>query len=71
MYPTVTMPAMLKIKEAARVFKVGTATLRRAVHTGKLRAYIPNSRDMLVKADEVQAWIESCRYRTNSREMPA
>ena len=62
------MPAMLKIAEAAKYFKIGAGTLRLAVQTGRLPGYHPNGHTILVKADEVQAWIESCRYRTNLRD---
>ena len=31
MYPTVTMPAMLKIAEAAKIFKIGAGTIRKVL----------------------------------------
>lgn len=65
MYPTVTMPEMLKIPEAARIFKVGAYTLRLAVQTGKLRGYTPNGHAILLRADQVQEWIESQPYETH------
>lgn len=64
MYPTVTLPSMLKIAEAAKAFKVGAGTIRQAVQTGRLRGYTPNGHTLLVKAVEVQAWIECCEYST-------
>lgn len=64
MYPTITLPSMLKIAEAAKSFKVGAGTIRRAVQTGQLRGYTPNGHAILVKASEVQAWIETCQYNT-------
>lgn len=64
MYPTITLPSMLKIKEAADAFRVGAGTIRTAVQTGRLRGYTPNGHTLLVKASEVQAWIDSCEYST-------
>lgn len=64
MYPTVTIPAMLRVPEAAKIFRIGAGTIRQAVQTGKLRGYVPAGHAILVRADEVQAWIESQPYNT-------
>lgn len=68
MYPTVTMPMMLKVREAADAFHIGQKTIRQAVYTGKLPSYRPNGKTHLLKADEIQAWIETTRYRTGLEE---
>ncbi len=62
MYPTMTMPKMLTMRQAADYFGVGRNTLYKAIHAEQLKAYLPNGRDFLLKADEVAAWIETCRY---------
>ena len=68
MFPQVTMPAMLTINQAAASFNVGRGRIRTAVQTGELRSYMPNGRDYLVKADEVQKWIERFPYSPIIRE---
>lgn len=64
MYPRITLPAMLKVKEAAEAFRVGAGTIRKAVQTGQLKGYSPNGHAILVKATEVQEWIDSLPYNT-------
>lgn len=49
----------MKVKEAASVYNVGTTRLYAAIHSKELRAYKPNCRDFLLKASEIEAWIES------------
>lgn len=62
MYPTITIPKMLTLKQAADYFGIGRNTLYKAIHTEELKAYLPNGRDFLLKADEVAEWICKCRY---------
>lgn len=49
----------LKVKEAVVLYSIGRDTLYRAIKTGKLKAYKPNGRDYLIKATELEAWIET------------
>lgn len=56
------MKPFLKIKEAAEYYGVGIKLLYGAIHRKELRAYRPNCRDFLLKASEVEAWIESKVY---------
>lgn len=48
----------LKVKEAASVYDVGRNCIYNAIHRGELRAYKPNGRDFLIKASELEKWIE-------------
>lgn len=60
MYPQITLPAMLTVKQAAEKFNIGRNRLYKAIQIGELRSYIPNQRDYLLKADEVEKWI--CKF---------
>ena len=53
--------SFLKIKEAVQYFGIGKEVFYRAIHSGELKAYIPNGRDFLLKVVEVEKWIESKR----------
>lgn len=53
----------LKIKEAVKEYGLGKMQFYNAIHSGELKAYIPNGRDFLVKTSEVEIWIESKKYR--------
>ena len=48
----------LKIKEANKVFKVGMNTLYGAVGNGEIPHYRPGGTTILVKAVDVQDWVE-------------
>lgn len=53
------MKTFLKIKEAATIYGIGRTLLYEAIHKGELKAYKPNGRDFLLKAIEIEKWIES------------
>lgn len=49
----------LKIKEASKTYSIGRHALYEAIRSGALKAYKPNGRDYLLKATEIEKWIES------------
>ena len=53
------MKTFLKINEAVSTYGVGKNLLYGAIHNEELKAYRPNGRDFIVKAAEVEQWIES------------
>jgi excisionase family DNA binding protein len=53
------MKPFLKVKEAAALFNVGRGLLYEAIQNKELKAYKPNGRDFLIKAEELEKWIES------------
>lgn len=53
------MKSFLKIKEASQFYGIGKNVIYDAIHKKELKAYKPNGRDFLVKASEVEQWIES------------
>lgn len=55
------MKSFIKIKEAVQLYGIGKEIFYKAIHSGELKAYIPNGRDFLVKVTEVESWIESKR----------
>lgn len=52
----------IKVREAAEIFGIGRNLLYEAIKKKELRAYRPNCRDFLLKASEIEAWIESKVY---------
>jgi excisionase family DNA binding protein len=58
------MKTFLKVKEAVQLYRIGKEVFYRAIHTGELKAYIPNGRDFLLKVTEIESWIESKRLHT-------
>lgn len=53
------MKTFLKVKEAAVEYGIGRALLYSAIQSKELKAYKPNGRDFLIKAEELKKWIES------------
>lgn len=53
------MKPFIKVREAAKFYGVGINLLYRAIQKRELKAYKPNGRDYLLKASEVESWIES------------
>ncbi len=53
------MKPFLKVKEAASEYGVGKKLLYKAIQDKNLKAYKPNGRDLLIKAEELARWIES------------
>ena len=53
------MKTFLKVKEAAEEYRLGKTLIYKAIESKELKAYKPNGRDFLLKATEVEKWIES------------
>lgn len=53
------MEQFFKIKEAATVYKVGRNLLYAAIKNKEIPAYKPNCRDYILKASDIEKWIES------------
>ncbi len=53
------MKNFIKIKEAVQQYRIGKDTFYKAIHSGELKAYLPNGRDYLLKVAEIETWIES------------
>lgn len=49
----------LKVKEAAEAYGIGKDAFYKAIRKRELKAYKPNGRDFLLKATEIEQWIES------------
>ena len=56
------MKNFLTIKEAVHQYSIGKNTFYDAIHKGELKAYKPNCRDFLLKATEIEEWIEGKVY---------
>lgn len=54
----------IKIKEAVTFYGIGKEVFYKAIHSGELKAYIPNGRDFLLKVIEIEKWIESKKLDT-------
>lgn len=52
----------IKIKEAVKLYSIGQNNFYKAIHNGELKAYKPNCRDFLLKASEIEQWIETKVY---------
>lgn len=59
----------LTVDEAAGLARVSTKTIRRAFTSGALRAFRPAHR-VLLREDDVRAWVESQAAATESRPRP-
>lgn len=53
------MENFIKVKKAAEIYGIGKNLLYEAIRTKELKAYKPNGRDFLIKASELEDWIES------------
>jgi excisionase family DNA binding protein len=56
------MKPFLKVREAAEIFGIGRNLLYEAIKKRELKAYRPNCRDFLLKAAEIEQWIETKVY---------
>jgi excisionase family DNA binding protein len=61
----------LKIKEASEVYNVGSNQLRRAIHSGELRACKPNCRDYILNVLDVAEWVKTYEYKVEKRKKTA
>lgn len=62
-------PGFLTVEEAAELVRCSTKTIRRAFTAGVLRAFKPTTR-VLLKEDDVRAWVESHPVAQPERSRP-
>lgn len=53
------METFLKVKEAAKVYKIGRNLLYSAIKNKEIKAFKPNCRDFLLKSTDIEKWIET------------
>lgn len=65
---TVTIPRILSIKEAMKIFGMGRPTIDAGIQSGELPAYRPNMKQYLLDATEVLEWIKKRKYDSGYRK---
>ena len=53
---------MLTVFQAAEAYHIGRNRLYKAIQSGELRAFRPNSKSYILKETDVEEWIEGYVY---------
>ena len=65
---TVTIPKIIGIPEAMKIFGIGRPSIDEAIQNSELKTYRPNGRKFLLDAMEVLEWIKSKKYESGYKK---